>query len=172
MTRANILIISGYPSKHYFERGSDGYPTEVMPEIFKLVLAAAHPNHEFKKEIDFFDNVSSVDLAKFIDECSLTLGNVGNPCYYYEVDFKKQTVKAWESTTRWVYAPKNWKERGWVCNETKNGRAGYTNLVKGKKLIDVKFSDMIRMKQTQNGFVPEVNIDCLDKVLPNAIYAL
>ena len=142
MTRANFYIIAGYPKMHTFERGSDGYPSGVMEDIFKFVLSVAKVDKE-KKELSFWDNSNGQDLANFISDCNLILGHVGNFSYAYEINLKERTVRAWESTTRWINAPKDWKEKGWSCYENKKGVAGYTTWVKGKKLFDVKFSEMI-----------------------------
>lgn len=150
MTRANINIICGYPKLHTFEKGGDGYPSEVIPEIFNLVLSCAHSQYgetkENKMTLEFWDTPQSWDLSDFINDLGLTLGHVGNFCYAYEIDFKKQTVKAWESAMRWVNAPLDWEARGWNCWKGSNGKFGYSNWVKGKKLVDLKFSDMVRME--------------------------
>ncbi len=152
MTRANIDIICGFPKKHSFEVPNSGYLNQIMPEIFKLIASCAHSNYDDNKKMEFYDNVGGQDLAKFIESCNLTLGHVGNFSYAYEIDFKKQTVRAWESTDRWVNAPINWKERGWVCNETRKGKAGYTTWVRGIKLVDLTFAEMVTMAKN----TPEV----------------
>ena len=159
MTRANFEIICGYPKKHCFEKGSDGYLSGVMGDIFKFILSCAHIDGG---NLEFYESPAAWDLAAFIKECNLTLGHVGNFCYAYEIDFKKKTVKAWNSNTRWVNAPENWEERGWSCYKNEKGKWGYTTWVKGKMLINIKFKEMIRIEQDIKGLAPAINKPVLE----------
>lgn len=165
MTRANFEIICSYPKKHYFERGSDGYLSGVLPDIFEFILSCAHLAHDNKRKLEFYDRPGSLDFARFVSECNLTMGSVGNFSYVYEIDFNKQTVKAWDSKTRWVNAPEDWEARGWGCWKGKNGKFGYTNWVKGKLLVDIKFTDMVSLAQTIKGFQPIVSAKLLDELI-------
>lgn len=163
MTRANVVIIAGFPAKHCFEKGGDGYLSGVMEHIFNLVKSVSKTREDriLGKVIEFWDMPDSRDLSTFIDSCSLTLGHVGNFSYAYEIDLNKQTIKAWDYKTSWVNAPLDWEERGWSCHRGKNGKYGYTNYVKGKRLVDIKFSDAVKI---ENGEVV-INNELLQEII-------
>ena len=119
MTRANLLVITRF-GRFKFEWGSDAYPEDVK---------------EFLKQLATMKEMPGVDwLAENNPAGRLTPGTIGNPYYYYEVDQLKGTVTAWESATYWVNAPEDWEARGWRCWKGSNGRYGYTNWRKGKRL--------------------------------------
>ena len=159
MTRANFEIICGYPKKHYFEKGSDGYPESVLPEIFELIKDVSR---KVAGEILFWGEPDGMALSKFIEELNLGLVLVGNFCYYYQIDFGKQTIKAWDSGLRWVNAPDNWKERGWNCYIGKNGKYGYDTWIKGKLLVNITFSEVVTNKL-------EINQAKLKQLLPTNV---
>ncbi len=163
MTRANVVIIAGYPAKHYFEKGGDGYLSGVMEDIFNFVQSISRRREDriLGVTIDFWDRPDSSGLSTFIEDCNLTLGHVGNFSYAYEIDLNKQTIKAWDYKTSWVNAPLNWEEKGWSCYKGKNGKYGYDNFVKGKKLVDIKFSDAVKL---ENDFVV-INEELLEKII-------
>ena len=125
MTRANLLLITKYGT-FKFEWGSDAYPEDVKD--FLIALAK-------------MDEAPDVDwLAEHNPAGRLCPGTIGNPYYYYEVNQKTRTVRMWDSTTYWINAPADWKERGWHCWKGTNGRDGYTNWRKGKLLKTLNVS--------------------------------
>lgn len=145
MTRANIVIVHGsYPKKAFLEKGSDGYPSEVIPELVKFLVA--HVNNSSSEE-RLYKYVSSDALVTLMSELYLTLGQIGNFYYAYEVDLVKGTIKAWESKTRWVNAPADWEKRGWVCWLGSNGKYGYTNWVKGKIVFSTDIETLLKDMQ-------------------------
>ena len=119
MTRANLLVITRF-GRSKFEWGSDAYPESVR---------------EFLKQLAAMKEMPDVDwLAENNPAGPLTPGTVGNPYYYYEVNQLKGTVTMWDSSIYWVNAPEDWKARGWNCWQGENGRYGYSNWRKGKRL--------------------------------------
>jgi hypothetical protein len=122
----------------------------MMGDILDFAVSTASFNAIFDGKLGFYDNPDTTDLADLITSCGLTLGSVGNFNYIYEIDFVKQTLKVWRYTTRWVNAPENWKEKGWVCWLGDNGRYGYTNWVKGKLLFSKAFFELVSLNETQN----------------------
>ena len=116
MTRANITIRS-LGRKFELQLGSDGYPEEVVP-ILKEQLKAT----------DYY----GFDLYILTHNFNVSLGHVGNPYFYYDLDLDENTLKCYKATTYWVNAPENWKERGWYCWLGENGKYGYTNWRRGR----------------------------------------
>lgn len=123
MTRANLLVITRF-GRFKFRWGSDAYPEDVREFLVKLARMNEMPSVDW--------------LAENNPAGNLTPGTVGNPYYYYEVDQLKHTVTMWDSDVYWVNAPDDWKERGYNCWQGKNGRYGYSNWRKGKKLKHLK----------------------------------
>jgi hypothetical protein len=138
-TRANITIITRQ-GKFQFQGNSSMYPSNTMEDVFKFATSTAH---KFKNKLDFHDEPDSRDLSNFIENCGLTLGQIGNPSYFYEIDFVEKKIRVWDYKMRWINAPENWKERGWNCYEGKNGKAGWYSFVKGKMLLQLSFREMV-----------------------------
>jgi hypothetical protein len=138
-TRANITIVTRQ-GKFLFQGNSSMYPSNTMEDIFKFATSTAH---KVEKKIDFFDEPHSRDLSNFIDDCGLTLGQIGNPSYFYEIDFAQKKIRVWGYKMRWINAPLDWKERGWNCYENKNGKYGWHSFIKGKLLLQLSFNEMI-----------------------------
>jgi hypothetical protein len=139
MTRANITIITRQ-GKFLFQGNSSMYPSNTMEDVFKFATSTAH---KFKNKLDFHDEPDSRDLSNFIENCGLTLGQIGNPSYFYEIDFVEKKIRVWDYKMRWVNAPIDWKEKGWKCYEGKNGKYGWDSIVKGKLLLQLSFREMI-----------------------------
>ena len=138
MTRANITIITRQ-GKFHFQGNSSMYPSNTMEDIFKFATStAAKQNGRFI----FYDEPECRDLATFIDSVGLTLGQIGNPSYFYEIDFKSNLVRVWESKTRWINAPEDWKARGWNCYQNSKGKYGWDSWVKGKMILQLPFRAM------------------------------
>jgi hypothetical protein len=113
-TRANIVIKSPAQSglSFYYERRSDGYPSEVVP-----ILAA-------------YDGT-----PESLSDLHLMPGQVGNFSYSYELDVGNGTIKVWDSQYYWQNAPEDWEEKGWQgCYQNKKGKWGYKGYRKGKRL--------------------------------------
>lgn len=149
MTRANVIIKKNwFPKKSYLERGGDGYPKEMIPELVRFLVGHVSKGAIARKEDNIlYDGVDSSSLATLINNLGLTLGFVGNFCYMYEIDLTKGTIKAWESKTRWINAPANWKERGWNCWTGANGKDGYTTWVKGKVVFETCIKKLLKEKE-------------------------
>jgi hypothetical protein len=143
MTRANILVITRQ-GKFKFQSNSSAYPSWIMGVLINFATSTASRNALFDGQIGFYDNPDSIALSEFIHSCGLTLGTIGTPSYYYEVDFVKQTVRVWESKTRWVNAPIDWKERGWNCYQNSKGKYGWDNHVKGKLIYSKKLVELVK----------------------------
>jgi len=145
MTRANFIIVTR-DGKFKLQCNSSAYPSNVMEDIINFAVSTASKNSAVIGEgkIGFYDNPDSWELAKFIESVGLTLGWVGNPSYFYTVDFINQTVSAWGTKGRWVNAPKDWEAKGWKgCYESK-GRFGYFDAnVKGKKIFEKGFKELL-----------------------------
>ena len=138
MTRANILIISD-GNKFKLRIGSDGYPADVLPILIP-----------YKDARDYYE----LDLRQFVIDLGLTLGHIGNPCYYYDLNLDDHWLKAWKSTMYWVNAPENWRERGWNCHLGGNGKYGYENWRKGILVYDS--SQNPRYYQDSDGLYTQV----------------
>lgn len=118
MTRGNI-VIKWYKNIWNFEIGSDAYPENIVPLLFTLLK---------KNPYQLYLN----DLSELFGNAAL--GHVGNWSYWYEINLSAHTINVWESKVRWVNAPANWKEQGWYCWLGVNGKYGYIDWVKGKKI--------------------------------------
>ncbi len=148
-TRANITIITKQ-GKFKFQGNSSMYPSNTMEHIFNFATSTA-----IKREnvISFFDEPDSCDLSTFIENCGLTLGQIGNPSYFYEIDFVEKKVRVWDYKFRWVNAPVDWEVKGWKgCYENEKGKFGYNSFVKGKLLLNLPFKEMID-DVIENGFL-------------------
>lgn len=141
MTRANIVIITRQ-GKFKFQSNSSAYPSWIMEPILRFIGSAASNLLETGK-IVFYDAPDTFALSELIDKCGLTLGTIGNFSYHYEIDFVNKTIKVWDSNTRWVNAPIDWKERGYGCWENEKGKYGWTNWVKGKLLYSKRFDELV-----------------------------
>jgi hypothetical protein len=133
-----------------------------MEDIFKFIHSTAYFDTHHEKKLKFYDRPNAWDLAEFIKEANLTLGHVGNFSYFYEIDFNKQTFKAWDYTTRWINAPVDWEARGWRCWKGTNGKFGYSTFCKGKKLLDVTFLDIVKLDENKK---PVINQTLLNKLI-------
>lgn len=118
MTRGN-LTIKCYKNKWLFQISSDGYPEDIVPSLLKIIKLNVYDIY-----LDTIQNLIG----------NVALGHVGNPCYYYDIDLVEKTIKVYESKTYWVNAPDNWKELGWYCWQGSNGKMGYIDWRKGKKI--------------------------------------
>lgn len=144
MTRANVVLKAKYSSDTKLQIGSDGYPSEVLPAMVKCL--AQHINFSPHPE-KMYDTFGSQEFGKLVDDLGLFPGHVGNPYYYYEIDLEKGIVRAWESQTYWVNAPVDWEEKGWNCYKGSNGKFGYTNWRKGKKIFHTTVDDLMATKK-------------------------
>lgn len=140
MTRANIVIITPQ-GKFKFQANSSAYPSWMMEDVIKFATSTASNNGGASN--GFYPQPDTPELSAFIENTSLTLGHVGNPSYFYDIDFVKQTVKVWDKKRRWNYAPVNWEERGYHCPEKKNDKFGWHSDVKGKLIYEKKFSELV-----------------------------
>lgn len=143
MTRANITIITGQ-GNFKFQANSSAYPSWMMENLLKFATSTATTNSNFNGEIWFYDEPDSFNLSDFINSCGLTLGHVGNPSYFYEINFVKQTVKVWDYKTRWVNAPTLWKEKGYHCYQNKDGVWGWTVFGKGKVIYKKGLKELVK----------------------------
>lgn len=138
-TRANLLIIQdSYQKKIYLERMNSGNPEELLPAIVKFC----------KSQIwnDIVVKIIGHGIGDLINDLELSMSKIGNFSYHYEINLIDETVKIWKFANRWVYAPENWKEKGWSCYEIKNGRYGYTNRIKGKLLFNMDLKALANLK--------------------------
>lgn len=155
MTRANFLIITR-SGKFKMQGNSSCYPSNTMSNVLTFATSTASMNAGAKN--GFYDEPYSQDIAEFIESIGLTFGYVGNPTYYYEIDFVKQSVKVFETKSRWINAPLDWEEKGWVgVYQGKNGRMGYKDHnVKGKCIYQKSFSELVdNMKHLKSELVLE-----------------
>ena len=139
MTRANFVIITPQ-GKYKFQGNSSCYPSNIMDSVLRFSISTASTN--LGATNGFYSEPESNSLSKLIDDVGLTLGHVGNPSYFYEIDFIKQTVSVWDYKLSWINAPLDWQEKGWSCWIGKNGKYGYSNFVKGKKIYNKSFADI------------------------------
>jgi hypothetical protein len=139
MTRANFEIITAY-SNTKLQRNGDGYPSNVLIEVFEFVASVGRLE---KRKKTFFAEPDSSAIASLIDELALSFGHVGNFSYYYEINFVTQTVKVWEYETYWKNAPADWKEKGWQGVYENKGKFGYTWFRKGAVVFHKRFGDLI-----------------------------
>lgn len=141
MTRANFLIITD-SGKFKMQGNSSCYPSNIMEYIITFALSVKSNN--LGATNGFYCSPDSRDIAEFIDSVGLTFGYVGNPTYYYEIDFVKQVVKTFDTRSRWVNAPINWEEKGWVgCYQNDKGKWGYRDYnTKGKCIFQKTFIEL------------------------------
>jgi hypothetical protein len=151
-TRANFTIVTKQ-GKFKMQSNSSAYPSHMMESIIKFATSTASCNAIFDKEagidekvLGFYPEPESRALSEFIEDAGLTFGSVGNPNYFYEIDFVNRHVKAWKSTSRWINAPADWKEKGWQgLWEGKNGRMGYMdNNVRGKLIYNKTLKELVK----------------------------
>ena len=142
MTRANFLIVTG-DGKFKMQGNSSCYPSNTMSAVLKFATSTASTNSGATN--GFYKNPDSREISEFIEAIGLQFGSVGNPCYYYEIDFVKQTVKVFDTKSRWINAPKDWEAKGWRgCYTGKNGKFGYMDCnVKGKCIYNEYFINLV-----------------------------
>ena len=150
MTRANIELVQEYfPKRTHLEMGGDGYPSNVLPELAKFAMEHYNSSSEFHKDLNpFYKDIQGGAYSNLVEAFYLRPGQVGNFSYAYKVDLVKGTIIAWENKMRWFYAPENWKEKGYECYESKNGRAGWSGWVKGKRVFETTFEELAKGKVT------------------------
>ena len=151
-TRANLTIVTKQ-GKFKMQSNSSAYPSHMMEAIIKFATSTASNNAIFDKEagidekvLGFYPEPESWDLATFIEACGLTFGSVGNPSYFYEIDFVNRHVKVWGRTSRWINAPVDWKEKGWAgVYEGKNGKIGYMDCnIRGKMIYHKTLKELVK----------------------------
>jgi hypothetical protein len=142
MTRANFLIITPY-SKARMQGNSSCYPSNILKDLINFAISTASSNPGATN--GFYPEPDSRDIATFIDAVGLTFGSVGNPTYYYEIDFVKQTLKIFGTRSRWVMAPLDWEAKGWRgVYQDARGRIGYMDHdVKGKCIFNKTFTELL-----------------------------
>ena len=141
MTRANFLIVTG-DGKFKMQGNSSCYPSNIMAPILNFATSTASRNDGATN--GFYDRPDSWEISKFIEAVGLTFGSVGNPNYFYEIDFVKQSLKVFDTKSRWVNAPKDWKEKGWGGVYEEKGKIGYRDCnVKGKCLYNKTFNQLV-----------------------------
>jgi len=137
-TRANFLIVTEQ-GKFKFQANSSAYPERILPDIFQLLQDSA-----YRSQSNVVFDIDCGGLSKLIDNCSMTLGEVGNPSYYYHINMVEKTVKCWDYKLGWAYAPVDWRERGWNCwIGGKKKQYGYTTWKRGKLIYSKSFQDII-----------------------------
>ena len=151
-TRANFHLITKQ-GLHKFQSNSSAYPSEMLPKIFRLVQSCEFNTKDFGEP-------DSLGLSDLFDGCGLTLGSIGNFSYVYELNFINKTLRVWNNKFRWVNAPNDWQERGWNCwVGGKNNTYGYTNWIKGKLLVSLKFDQMLTLTHEIDMVVLKYAID-------------
>ena len=145
MTRANFTIITKQ-GKFKMQSNSSAYPSNIMDSIIKFATSTASRNAIFEGKIGFYDEPASWDLATFIESVGLTFGWVGNPTYFYEINFIEQTIKVFGTKSRWINAPIDWEAKGWRgLYIGKNGKMGYKDCnIKGKCILNEHFINYIK----------------------------
>lgn len=134
-TRANILVIQEcFPKKVNFEIASSGYPSYVLDTLVNF--CTEHIIKYGSGEKKLYNRIDGMALRDFTNDLCPTISVVGNPSYIYEIDLVKGTLKVWNTKTKWVNAPLDWKERGWNCWLGSNNKYGYTTWCKNKLLIN------------------------------------
>lgn len=122
MIMGNISIISN-GSIFRFHVGSNAFPIDTCPILEKYIN---EPDYYF------------VDLPELCNELGLRLGHVWNPYFIYELNLNSHTLTTWNTKLRWVTATTDWKEKGLNCHVGRNGKYGYHNWIKGKKVCPKK----------------------------------
>ena len=152
MTRANFTIVTK-EGKFKMQSNSSAYPSNMMEDIIKFATSTASKNAIFDKErgidesiVGFYPEPESRAISEFVERCGLSFGSVGNPTYFYEIDFVNRHVKVWGTTSRWINAPVDWKEKGWQgVWEGTNGRMGYRdNNVRGKLIYNKPLKELVK----------------------------
>jgi hypothetical protein len=137
MTRANFTIVTR-EGKFKMQGNSSCYPEEVLPRAIKFMKSTESSNPGATN--GFYDEPDSSDIADFIQKVGLTFGSVGNPSYFYDIDFVKHSIKVYDTKSRWVNAPADWEEKGWSGVWERNGKMGWMNHnVKGKCIHEEYF---------------------------------
>ena len=142
MTRANFLIVTR-SGKYKMQGNSSCYPSHMMASVLTFATSTASDNSGAIN--GFYDEPDSLALSEFIQNCGLTLGYVGNPNYYYEIDFVNQVVKVFGTKSRWINAPEDWEAKGWRgLYKGENGRMGYKDhWIKGKCIYQKSLKDLV-----------------------------
>ena len=152
MTRANFTIVTKQ-GKFKMQSNSSAYPSNMMESIIKFATSTASTNSFFDKElgidekaIGFYPEPESRAISEFIEACGLSFGSVGNPTYFYEIDFVNRHVKVWKTTSRWINAPVDWEAKGWRgVWEGKNGKMGYMdNNIRGKMIYNKPLKELVK----------------------------
>lgn len=170
MTRANFTIVTSQ-GKFKMQSNSSAYPSNFMGDIIKFATSTASNNAIFEKDngidenvLGFYPDPDSREIANLVEACGLSFGFVGNPSYYYEIDFVNKHVKVWENRLSWVNAPADWKARGWHCWEGKNGKFGYTNWVKGKMIYNKTLKELVKSVENFNVELNEGVVEFAEKI--------
>ena len=156
MTRANFEIITGHfhPRKSYFQGNSSCYPSYMLEFVVKACVSSFSTNAGAPK--NFYPEIDSSALSELIKDCGLTLGQVGNPSYFYKLDFFNRIVTVYDTASRWVNAPVDWEAKGWGgVYKGNNGRMGYSSIIKGKVLFTSEFKNLVDSK----GKIKKLNFD-------------
>jgi len=153
MTRANIIIFQDcFPKKVYFELTSSAYPSHVLDSIVRFctehIFRHTKPEGQTKT---IYNRISDIALRDFVQDLCPSISQVGNPDYFYDIDLITGTLKVWKYKNKWIYAPLDWKEKGWHCCEEKNGRAGYTKAVRGKLLLNMSIFQLEGLTEVMCG---------------------
>jgi hypothetical protein len=144
-TRANITLTTRQ-GKFKFQANGSAYPSNVMKSILTFAISVVSRNAYFKKVggIGYYDNPDGYELGNFIAQMDLQLGHVGNPTYFYDIDFTFGIIKVFESKRRWVNAPNDWQAKGWVnLEQNSKGRWGYYTEIKGKEIYNRFVLDLV-----------------------------
>lgn len=124
-TRAQIQIISVLQGIDFiYGISSDGYPSRIL------------------EPLKTFDG----DIANLAHELYMNIDPAGNVDYYYQINCDTNTLTYWRSQIYWRNAPEDWKERGWNCWLGKNGKYGWSEWRKGKKLEEYRYPKYLSIK--------------------------
>lgn len=142
MTRANFLVITEN-GKFKFQGNSSCYPSYIFEYIVRFATSVKSSNLGAKD--GFYTSPDSSDIAEFIENIGLTFGYVGNPTYYYKIDFINREVKIFDTKSKWVNAPIDWEEKGWRgCYQNDKGQFGYMDCwSKGKCIYKKTFIQLV-----------------------------
>jgi len=163
MTRANFTIITN-EGKIKLQCNSSAYPSEIMKPLLLFAISTYAKNNYFGEGKDgFYENPEGFYLGEFIRDLNLSIGHVGNPSYYYEIDFVKQTIKVWANAMYWVNAPSDWKERGWYCYLYKSNNYGYHAWRKGKLIYNNTFRNVTAVITQKDNNIATLKSDELKK---------
>ena len=118
MTRSTIIILSAIQKiKFAFGMHSDGYPDTVLP-----ILRTWSGSVESLRDL-------------YLD-CHWA----GNFSYWYELNIDTGKLIAWESQTYWKNTPDDWKKCGYNCWMGANGKYGWSEWRKGKRVAEESIS--------------------------------